>query len=150
MAMRYSLNARQRTGHFFICQMGNAEGFKLDGLEELKNWLLGLVFPTMAGLLVWYFKRANDRSDKRLDDFDDDFEKIREEVSKKLDREELRPVWEKIGLQDNDIRNLATALSTELGRQIDTLRRESNDHQKQTNDRLDRLFMVLTSKGKDQ
>lgn len=130
--------------------MGNAEGFKLDGLEELKNWLLGLVFPTMAGLLVWYFKRANDRSDKRLDDFDDDFEKIREEVSKKLDREELRRVWEKIGLQDNDIRNLATALSTELGRQIDTLRRESNDHQKQTNDRLDRLFMVLTSKGKDQ
>lgn len=122
----------------------------MDGLEELKNWLLGLVFPTMAGLLVWYFKRANDRSDKRLDDFDDDFEKIREEVSKKLDREELRPVWEKIGLQDNDIRNLATALSTELGRQIDTLRRESNDHQKQTNDRLDRLFMVLTSKGKDQ
>lgn len=122
----------------------------MDGLEELKNWLLGLVFPTMAGLLVWYFKRANDRSDKRLDDFDDDFEKIRDEVSKKLDREELRPVWEKIGLQDNDIRNLATALSTELGRQIDTLRRESNDHQKQTNDRLDRLFMVLTSKGKDQ
>lgn len=148
--MRYSSNARQRTGHFFICQMGKTEGFKLDGLEELKNWLLGLVFPTMAGLLVWYFKRANDRSDKRLDDFDDDFEKIREEVSKKLDREELRPVWEKIGLQDNDIRNLATALSTELGRQIDTLRRESNDHQKQTNDRLDRLFMVLTSKGKDQ
>lgn len=122
----------------------------MDGLEDLKNWAIGLVFPSMVTLLIWYFKRANDRSDKRLDDFDDDFEKIREEVSKKLDREELRPVWEKIGLQDNDIRNLATALSTELGRQIDTLRRESNDHQKQTNDRLDRLFMVLTSKGKDQ
>lgn len=122
----------------------------MDGLEDLKNWAIGLVFPSMVTLLIWYFKRANDRSDKRLDDLDDDFEKIREEVSKKLDREELRPVWEKIGLQDNDIRNLATSLSTELGRQIDTLRRESNDHQKQTNDRLDRLFMVLTSKGKDQ
>lgn len=116
----------------------------MDGMEELKNWVMGLVFGPAIGLLVWYFKRANDRSDKRLDDFDDDFEKIRDEISKKLDREELRPVWEKIGLQDNDIRNLATSLSTELGRQIDTLRRESNDHQKQTNDRLDRLFMVLT------
>lgn len=119
----------------------------MDGLEELKNWLLGLVFPTMAGLLVWYFKRANDRSDKRLDDFDDDFERVREAIAGKLDREELRPVWEKIGLQDNDIKNLASVFSQELRDQINTIRRESNDHQRQTNERLDRLFLVLTSQG---
>lgn len=148
--MRYSSNARQRTGHFFICQMGNAEGFKLEEIDGVKTVVWGLIGGPLIGLLIWYFKRSTNQLDKRIDDFDDDLEKIREEVSKKLDREELRPVWEKIGLQDNDIRNLATALSTELGRQIDTLRRESNDHQKQTNDRLDRLFMVLTSKGKDQ
>lgn len=119
----------------------------MDGLEELKNALIGLVFPSMFGLLVWYFKRANDRSDKRLDDFDDDFEKVREAIAGKLDREELRPVWEKITLQDNDIKNLAAVFSQELRDQINTIRRESNDHQKQTNERLDRLFMVLTSPG---
>lgn len=120
----------------------------MDGLEELKNWALGLVFPSMMGLLIWYFKRANDRSDKRLDDIEDDIEKAREEIHGKLDREELRPVWEKIGLQDNDIKNLGAVFSQELRDQINNLRRESNDHQKQTNERLDRLFMVLT-KSKD-
>ena len=122
----------------------------MDGLEELKNWAIGLVFPSMITLLIWYFKRANDRSDKRLDDFDDDFERVREAIAGKLDREELRPVWEKIGLQDNDIKNLASVFSQELRDQINTIRRESNDHQRQTNERLDRLFLVLTSKGQDK
>lgn len=122
----------------------------MDGMEELKNWAMGLVFGPAMALLLWYFKRANDRSDKRLDDIEQDIERTRDEVSKKLDREELRPVWEKIGLQDNDIKNLAAVFSQELRGQIDNLRKESNDHQKQTNDRLDRLFMVLTAKGKDQ
>lgn len=122
----------------------------MDGLEELKNWAMGLVFAPAMGLLIWYFKRANDRSDKRLDDIEDDVERAREDIAKKLDREELRPVWEKIGLQDNDIKNLGAVFSQELRDQINNLRKESNDHQKQTNDRLDRLFMVLTSKGRDQ
>ena len=122
----------------------------MDGMEELKNWAMGLVFGPAMGLLLWYFKRANDRSDRRLDNIEDDIERTRDEVAKKLDREELRPVWEKIGLQDNDIKNLAAVFSQELRDQINNLRRESNDHQKQTNDRLDRLFMVLTAKGKDQ
>lgn len=122
----------------------------MDGMEELKNWAMGLVFGPAMALLLWYFKRANDRSDKRLDDIEQDIERTRDDVSKKLDREELRPVWEKIGLQDNDIKNLAAVFSQELRGQIDNLRKESNDHQKQTNDRLDRLFMVLTAKGKDQ
>lgn len=122
----------------------------MDGMEELKNWAMGLVFGPAMGLLLWYFKRANDRSDKRLDDIEQDIERTRDDVSKKLEREELRPVWEKIGLQDNDIKNLAAVFSQELRGQIDNLRKESNDHQKQTNDRLDRLFMVLTAKGKDQ
>lgn len=120
----------------------------MDGLDELKNWAMGLVFGPAMGLLLWYFKRANDRSDKRLDDIEDDIEKAREEIHGKLDREELRPVWEKIGLQDNDIKNLGAVFSQELRDQINNLRRESNDHQKQTNERLDRLFMVLT-KSKD-
>lgn len=119
-------------------------------MEELKDWGASVILGPVIGLLLWYFKRTNDRSDLRLDGIEEDLERVRDEVSKKLDREDIRPVWEKIGLQDNDIRNLATALSTELGRQIDTLRKESNDHQKQTNDRLDRLFIVLTAKGKDQ
>lgn len=131
----------------FICQQ---KGLFMDGLEELKSWAMGLVFGPAMGLLLWYFKRANDRSDKRLDDIEQDIERTRDDVSKKLDREELRPVWEKIGLQDNDIKNLAAVFSQELRGQIDNLRKESNDHQKQTNDRLDRLFMVLTAKGKDQ
>lgn len=109
---------------------------------------MGLVFGPAMGLLLWYFKRANDRSDKRLDDIEDDIEKTREEIHGKLDKEDLRPVWEKIGLQDNDIKNLGAVFSQELRSQIDSLRRESNDHQKQTNERLDRLFMVLT-KSKD-
>lgn len=122
----------------------------MDGLDELKNWAMGLVFGPAMGLLLWYFKRANDRSDKRLDDIEDDIERAREDIHGKLDREELRPVWEKISLQDNDIKNLAAVFSQELRGQIDNLRKESNDHQKQTNDRLDRLFMVLTSKGQDK
>ena len=120
----------------------------MDGLEELKNWAMGLVFGPALGLLLWYFKRANEQSDKRLDGLEADVEKAIDEIAKKLDREELRPVWEKIGLQDGDIKNLGAVFSQELRSQIDNLRKESNDHQKQTNDRLDRLFMVLT-KGKD-
>lgn len=122
----------------------------MDGIDELKNWIIGLIFPALSGLLIWYFKRSNDRSDKRLDDLEEDIEKAREEIAGKLDREELRPVWEKISLQDNDIKNLAAVFSQELRGQIDNLRKESNDHQKQTNDRLDRLFMVLTAKGHDK
>lgn len=122
----------------------------MDGIEEVKNWALGLVVGPAIGLLLWYFKRTTDRSDKRLDDIEGDLERARDEISRKLDREELRPVWEKIGLQDNDIKNMAAVFSQELRDQINNLRRESNDHQKQTNDRLDRLFMVLTAKGKDQ
>lgn len=122
----------------------------MDGMEELKNWAMGLIFTPALGLLLWYFKRANDRSDKRLDDIEEDIERTRDEVSRKLDREELRPVWEKIGLQDNDIKNLGAVFSQELRGQIDNLRKESNDHQKQTNERLDRLFMVLTTNRKYQ
>lgn len=130
--------------------LSNIGDYQLEGIEEVKNWAMGLIFGPAMALLIWYFKRANDRSDKRLDDIEEDIEKAREDIHGKLDREELRPVWEKISLQDNDIKNLGAVFSQELRDQINNLRRESNDHQKQTNERLDRLFMVLTSKGKDQ
>lgn len=121
----------------------------MEGMEEVKNWAIGLVFGPAMGLLLWYFKRATNQSDKRLDGLDADLEEVREVLAKKIDREDLRPLWERMALQDQDIKNLGASFSRELREQIDTLRRESNDHQRQTNERLDRLFMVI-NKGSDK
>ena len=126
--------------------MGECELEELDGV---KAWVWGLIGGPLLGLLLWYFKRSTNQSDKRLDGLEADLEEVREVLAKKIDREDLRPLWERMALQDQDIKNLGASFSRELREQIDTLRRESNDHQRQTNERLDRLFMVI-NKGADK
>jgi hypothetical protein len=121
----------------------------LDELDGVKAWVWGLIGGPVLGLLLWYFKRSTNQSDKRLDGLEADLEEVREVLAKKIDREDLRPLWERMALQDQDIKNLGASFSRELREQIDTLRRESNDHQRQTNERLDRLFMVI-NKGADK
>lgn len=95
------------------------------------------------GLLLWYFKRSNDQSDKRLDGLEADLDEVRGVLARKSDKEDLAPIWEKLNTQDRDIKNLASEFSRELRIQIDQLRSESNSHQRQTNDRLDRIIMAL-------
>lgn len=123
--------------------------FELEELDGVKAWVWGLIGGPLLGLLLWYFKRSTNQSDKRLDGLEADLEEVREVLAKKIDREDLRPLWERMALQDQDIKNLGASFSRELREQIDTLRRESNDHQRQTNERLDRLFMVI-NKGLDK
>lgn len=149
MALRYSLNARQRIGHFFICQIYREGDFELEELDGVKAWVWGLIGGPLVGLLIWYFKRSTNQSDKRLDGLEADIEEVREVLASKITREDLVPLWQRLEIQNQDIKNLGASLSRELREQTDTLRRELNDHQRQTNERLDRLFMVVT-KGSDK
>jgi len=122
---------------------------ELEEIEGVKAWIWGAIGGPVLGLLLWYFKRSIGQTDKRLDGLDADLDEVRDMLAKKIERDELERVWDKIASQDQDIKNLGAAVSKELREQIDTLRRESNDHQRQTNERLDRLFMVIT-KGSDK
>lgn len=117
----------------------------MEGLESVKAWVLGLIVGPVLGLLLWYFKRSIGQTDKRLDGFDADLDEVRNVLAQKADRHEVRDVWERIQLQDQDIKNLGAAFSRELREQIDTLRREGNDHQRQTNDRLDKILTLIAT-----
>jgi hypothetical protein len=126
-----------------------AEGLELEELDGVKAWVWGLIGGPLVGLLIWYFKRSTNQSDKRLDGLEADLEEVREVLAKKITRDDLEPLWQRLEIQNQDIKNLGATFSRELREQIDTLRRESNDHQRQTNERLDRLFMVI-NKGPDK
>lgn len=117
----------------------------MEGLESVKAWVLGAIISPVLGLLLWYFKRSIGQTDKRLDGFDSDLDEVRELLANKADRNEVVKVWERIQLQDQDIKNLGAAFSRELREQIDTLRREGNDHQRQTNDRLDKILTLIAT-----
>lgn len=117
----------------------------MDGLDSVKAWVLGLIIGPVMGLLLWYFKRSIGQTDKRLDGFDADLDEVRNVLALKADRTEVGKVWERIHIQDQDIKNLGAAFSRELREQIDTLRREGNDHQRQTNDRLDKILTLIAT-----
>lgn len=117
----------------------------MEGLESVKAWVLGAIIGPVLGLLLWYFKRSIGQTDRRLDGFDADLDEVRNVLAQKADRNEVGKVWERIQLQDQDIKNLGAAFSRELREQIDTLRREGNDHQRQTNDRLDKILTLIAT-----
>lgn len=117
----------------------------MNELEGVKAWVLGLVISPVLGLLLWYFKRSQTQADKRFDGIDADLDEVRGVLASKLDRPELRPVWEKIAIQDQDIKNLGAAFSRELQEQIGALRLEGNDHQRQTNERLDKILVLIAN-----
>lgn len=117
----------------------------MEGLDSVKAWVLGAIFGPVMGLLLWYFKRSSTRTDERLDSLDADLDEVRNVLAQKADRSDVGRVWERIQLQDQDIKNLGAAFSRELREQIDTLRRESNDHQRQTNDRLDKILTLIAT-----
>lgn len=121
----------------------------MEEIDGVKAWVWGLIGGPLVGLLIWYFKRSTNQSDKRLDGLEADLEEVREVLAKKITRDDLEPLWQRLEIQNQDIKNLGATFSRELREQIDTLRRESNDHQRQTNERLDRLFMVI-NKGPDK
>lgn len=121
----------------------------MEGLDSVKAWVLGAIISPILGLLLWYFKRSISQTDKRLDGFDADLEEVRELLANKADKSEIIKIWERIHLQDQDIKNLGAAFSRELREQIDTLRHEGNDHQRQTNDRLDKILtLIATERGR--
>lgn len=128
------------SGHWLLCG-----GKELDGLDQVKAWVLGVILGPVLGLLLWYFKRSHSQTDQRIEALDADLDEVRKVLAQKADRTEISPVWEKIRLQDADIKNLGAAFSRELREQIDTLRRESNDHQRQTNERLDKILTLIAT-----
>lgn len=112
-------------------------------MDEVKLWVYGLIGGPALGLLLWYFRRSQTQTDERLKDFDRELEGLRIMVGQKAERTDLTPVWEAIHVQAGDIKALGAAFSRELREQMDTLRREQNDHQRQTNDRLDRILTLV-------
>lgn len=118
---------------------------ELNGLDGVKAWVLGAIIGPAMGLLIWYFKRSTNQTDKRLDGIDADLDEVRNVLAQKVDRHEVDKVWERVEFQAQDIKNLGAAFSRELREQIDTLRREGNDHQRQTNDRLDKILTLIAT-----
>ena len=114
-------------------------------LTEVKAWVLGLIIGPVLGLLLWYFRRSQTQIDAKLEALDASLDEVREVLAKKADRTDFVPLWERLRLQDQDIKNLGSAFSRELREQIDGLRREQSEHQRQTNDRLDRALTLLAN-----
>lgn len=122
-----------------------AGGLNLELLTEVKAWVLGLILGPVLGLLLWYFRRSQTQIDEKLDALDANLDEVREVLAKKIERPEITAVWESIRLQGQDIKNLGSAFSRDLREQIDTLRREQNDHQRQTNERLDKILTLIAT-----
>lgn len=120
---------------------------ELEEFEGVKAGVWALIGGPLIALLIWYFKRSTSQSDKRLDGLDADLDEVREMLAKKIERNELTQIWERIALQDQDIKNLGAAFSRELREQIDTLRTEGNEHQRQTNERLDRILTLMINRS---
>lgn len=114
-------------------------------LAEVKAWVLGLIIGPVLGLLLWYFRRSQTQIDEKLEALDANLDEVREVLARKADRADITPVWERIRLQDQDIKNLGAAFSRELSEQIDRLRREQNEHQRQTNERLDKILTLIAT-----
>lgn len=114
-------------------------------LTEVKAWVLGLIIGPVLGLLLWYFRRSQTQIDAKLEALDASLDEVREVLATKADRTDFVPLWERLRLQDQDIKNLGSAFSRELREQIDGLRREQSEHQRQTNDRLDRALTLLAN-----
>lgn len=122
---------------------------ELSELVEVKNWVMGLILSPAIGLLLWYFKRAQAQTDKRFDDLDADLDGVRTMLARKVERDDLHPVWEKLRIQDQDIKNLGAAFSRELREQMDIQRREANEQNRQTHERLDKILtLIATSRDK--
>lgn len=117
----------------------------MDGLDSIKAWALGVVFGPMLALLLWYFKRSTAQTDDRIKEIDEGVEEVRKELSKKADRSEVVAVWNRIRTQDEDIRNMGTAWSRELRDHVESIRREQNDHHRQTNERLDKILTLIAT-----
>lgn len=117
----------------------------MEGLESVKAWALGVVIGPILGLLLWYFKRSIGQADEKLAEIDAELKEVRVELSRKAERTDITPVWEKLRLQDQDIKNLGAAFSRELREQIDTIRREQNENQRQTNERLDKIMTLMAT-----
>lgn len=125
----------------------------MDGLDSIKAWAMGAVITPLMGLLLWYFKRSASQTDDRLKDMDDAVEEIRRDLAKKADRADLSALWERMRAQDEDIRNLGAVWSTELRSHIESIRREQNDHHRQTNERLDKILTLMatsTMRGRNE
>lgn len=120
-------------------------------LTEVKAWVLGLIIGPVLGLLLWYFRRSQTQIDKKLEALDASLDEVREVLAAKVDRPEMTQIWDRLRLQDQDIKNLGASFSRELREQIDGLRREQSEHQRQTNDRLDRALTLLAniSRGRE-
>lgn len=120
-------------------------------LEQVKAWMLGIIIGPVLTLLLFLFKRSTTQIDEKLKALDAGLEEVREVLANKVERADLNPVWEAIRVHDQDIKNLGSALSRELREQIDNLRREQNEHQRQTHDRLDRILsLVAQGQGRAQ
>lgn len=120
-------------------------------LDQVKAWMLGLIIGPLFTLLFFFYRRSTSQMDEKLKALDAGLEEVREVLAQKIDHESLNPVWERLRLQDQDIKNLGAAFSRELREQIDSLRREQSENQRQTNDRLDRILsLVAQGQGRAQ
>lgn len=122
----------------------------MDDGSVLWEWAQKAVLG-LLGLLLWYFKRTQDRIEKRLDDHDEDIEK--RAMINEVDRHRIE-TDQRFRLIEGDVKNLGQQFANTLQTQLTELRRdvfsaigEQNKRLDQQNQHLHQLLLAITKRN---
>lgn len=121
-------------------------GLIVDAVSELGEWIKTIVLG-LLGLLVWYFKRSQDRIDKRLDELgsavearamDADVERYRSETEQRIR-----------GIEE-DVKEMGDKFTISMREEIRGLRTEMMSTLQDQNKRLDQIMLYITNRNGGQ
>lgn len=118
----------------------------MDAFSDLGEWVKTIILG-LLGLLLWYFKRSQDRIDKRLDELgtavearamDADVERYRTETEQRI-----RDIEE-------DVKEMGDKFTASMREEIMGLRTEMMSTLQEQNKRLDQLMLHFTNRDGGQ
>lgn len=124
-------------------ELRRLRGQFVDAFSDLGEWVKTIILG-LLGLLLWYFKRSQDRIDKRLDDLgsavearamDADVERYRTETEQRL-----REI-------ESDIKEMGDKFTDSMREEIRGLRTEMMTAMQAQNERLDKIMFHLNSRA---